>query len=246
MSGFFVGILSSIAFLVLLVIAGSGLLLWRRRRLLDLFRVSKDRGLTIFLSRLEIEQWGSIGFDGQPRSFAGPAVTAREAAAASDLRSIFEYLIPGLESQPGLLKTLFTRDIDVTVEPSPMAVGAIPNDRTMVTVGSPAFNVVSDWVQHALNPRVVFDPNNTSLQSAGHQPVVDPQQGMVQVLWDANLQRRVFYVGGLSEAGTVAALVYLARRWEELRQNLGSQQAYAGLVRIEHGEPVLLSTIHPH
>jgi hypothetical protein len=246
MSGFFVNLLASIAFLMLLVVAGSGVLLWRRRRLLNLFRVSKDRGLTIFLSRLQILQWGSIGFDGQPRSFAGAAVTAGEAAAASVLRSIFEYPIPGLENQPGLLRTLFTRDIDVMVEPAPMTMAAVPNNRTIVTVGSPAFNVVSDWVQHALNPLIVFDPNNSSLQSVGHQPVEDPQHGMVQVLWDANLQRRVVYVGGLSEAGSVAALLYLARKWDELRRNLGSQQTYAGFVQVEQGEPVLLSTIHPH
>jgi hypothetical protein len=144
-----VGILSSLAFLFLLMLLGSGLLLWKRRRLLGLFQVSKNRGLTILLARIEVRQWGSGGFDGHPRSFSGPTVAAGEAAAASALANVFEYLIPGLENQPGLLKTLFTRDVDVAVEPSPMTLAEIPNGRTIVAVGSPAFNIASHWVQLA-------------------------------------------------------------------------------------------------
>ena len=229
---------------VLLLALGGGWFLWRRRRLLRLFGVGKGVGITIFLARLEVLPWGSTGFDGQPRSFTGPVVTANEASAASRLGSIFEYLIPGLENQPGLLKTLFTRDIVVRVEPSPMTAVQIPNQGTIVTVGSPAFNVVSAWVQQALNPLITFDQNNSSLLPFGQQPVIDVSQGMVQVLWDANHARRVFYVGGVSELGTVAAVLYLAKKWEELRTNLGSSQTYAAFVRIQQGEPVLLATIH--
>ena len=206
--------------------------------------MTKDHGITIFLSRLQIVIGGAVDFNGQPRTFSGATVTANEASAAAAFGSIFEYLIPGLESQPGLLKTLFTRDINVTLAPSPRQIAEIPTDHTIVAVGSPGYNCVSLWIQQSLNPLITFDANNTSLQPHGQAPVIDPTQGMVQVLWDANNQRRVFYVGGISEAGTIAALMYLATNWRELRQNLGRRDTYAGLVRIQNGRSVLLSTIH--
>lgn len=237
---------ASFIFLIILVALGGGWFLWRRTRLLDLFKISQKKGLTIYLSRLQIRQGGAVGFDGTPRRFTGPAVTAAEAAASSVLGSIFEYLIPGLESQPGILKTLFTRDISVRVEPSPTNVSSLPNDRTIVAVGSPGFNSVSAWIQNALNPLIRFDGNNSSLLPQGQQPVTDASQGMVQVLWDANHSRRVFYVAGMSEAGTAAALLYLGRKWDELRKNLGKRETYACLVRLQQGEPTLLSTVHPN
>jgi hypothetical protein len=240
------GLAGSVIFSIVTLALGSGWFLLRRRRLLKLFRVSKDCGLTIYLSRLQILQGGAIDFHGTPRSFAGPVVTAAEAGAATVLGSIFEYLIPGLESRSGILKTLFTRDISVSVEPSPAQVSALPSDRTVVAVGSPGYNCVSEWIESALNPLIRFDVNKSSMLPQGLQSVTDPSQGMVQVLWDANHSRRVLYVAGLSEAGTAAALLYLGRKWDELRRNLGNRQTYACFVRLQNGEPTLLSTVHPN
>jgi hypothetical protein len=112
-----------------------------------------------------------------PRSFTGPTVTAAEAAASTVLGSVFEYLIPGLENQPGILKTLFIRDIGIRVEPSPTHIGSLPNDGTIVAVGSPGYNSVSEWIQDALNPLIRFDDNNSSLLLQGQQSVTDASQG---------------------------------------------------------------------
>lgn len=237
------GVVANAIFLGLLVLLGSGWLWWRRRRLLGLFKVSNSTGLTVLLSRLEILPGGAIGFDGMPRSFEGPAVTATEAAAASALGNLFQYLIPGLDTQPGLLKALFVRNVSVLVVPSPLRVGELPNDRTIVAVGSPGYNSVSAWFEQDLNPLIRFSNNHSSLISNGQQPVTDPTQGMVQVLWDANHQRRVFYLAGMSEAGTVAAILYLGHRWDELRRNLGNRQTYACYVRLKRGKPTLLTTV---
>lgn len=237
---------ASVIFFVVLLSLGGGWFLWRRQRLLNFFKVSSKRGITIYLSRLQIILGGATDVNGVRRTFAGPVVTAAEAGASTVLGSVFEYLIPGLENQPGILKTLFTRDISVLVEPSPTSIAALPNDRTIVAVGSPGYNCVSEWTQNALNPLICFDRNNSALLPQGQQPVTDPLQGMVQVLWDANHSRRVFYVAGVSEAGTAAALLYLARKWDELRKNLGGRQTYACLVRMQGGEPRLLATVHPN
>jgi hypothetical protein len=82
-------------FLIIPIVLAGGWFLWRRRRLLNLSSISQKRGLTIYLSRLQIVPSGAVGFDGMPRSFTGPAVTAAEAAASTVLGSVFEYLIPG-------------------------------------------------------------------------------------------------------------------------------------------------------
>ena len=73
---------SLLAFVVILGIGG-GWYLIRRRKLLSLFKVTKDHGITIFLSRLQIVIGGAVDFNGHPHAFSGAAVTANEASAAS-------------------------------------------------------------------------------------------------------------------------------------------------------------------
>jgi hypothetical protein len=237
-------LLASVLFFVLFLLLGSGWYLWRRRALLSLFQVANTKRLIIYLSRVEVVQGGSLGVGGVARSFAGPTVTASEANAAMLLAGIFEYLIPGLESQPGILKTLFTRDISVTVQPSPISVQQIPPEVSIVTVGSPGYNRVSEWAQRQLNPKVAFSPNNNALVTHTGRSLADPDTGMVQVLYDAQNDRRVFYVGGITEAGTQAGLVYLALKWKELKQNMGKQRVFAGLVQLSNGRVRLTETIH--
>ena len=236
--------LASVLFFVLLVGLGGGWYLWRRRALLSLFQVGKSKRLVIYLSRVEVVQGGSVGVGGVVRSFAGPTVTASEASAATLLAGIFEYLIPGLESQPGILKTLFTRDISVFVQPSPILVQQIPQEVPIVTVGSPGYNCVSEWAQRQLNPKVAFSPNNNALVTHTGRSLVDPATGMVQVLYDAHNDRRVFYVGGITEVGTQAGLLYLALKWRDLKQNMGKQRVFAGLVQLSNGQVRLTETIH--
>jgi hypothetical protein len=67
---------------------------------------------------------------------------------------------------------------------------------------------------------------------------------MVQVLYDAQHDRRVFYVGGIAEQGTRAGLIYLALNWRELRKNLGKDRVYAGLVQFSDNGVRLTETIH--
>lgn len=238
------GVLSSAVFLLLLLLLGGGWYLWRRRVLLDLFQVSKSKQLLIYVSRIEVVRGGSVGVDGAVRGFYGPTLTAAEAGAATLLARIFEYIIPGMESQPGLLNTLFTRDICVTVQPCPQSANDIPSDVPVVTVGSPGYNTVSAWAQKALNPKVFFSPNNDALVTHKQRALADPHTGMVQVLYDQQNDRRVFYVGGTTEIGTRAALVYLAVKWRELARNLGRSKVFAGLVRMSNGQPELTETIH--
>lgn len=237
-------LLTNILLPVLLFFLGSSWYLFHHRALRSLFQVGKNKSLIIYLSRIEVLPTGSLGVDGVPRNFAGPAVTASEASAAARLAGIFEYLIPGLESQPGILKRLFIRDISVSVQPSPTSVQQIPRDASIVTVGAPGYNCVSQWAQRQLNPKVVFSPNNDALVTHAGRSLSDPATGMVQVLYDAQNSRRVFYLGGITEVGTLASLLYLALNWRELKKNIGKQEVFAGLVQLSNGRVRLTETIH--
>jgi hypothetical protein len=237
------GILTGLLVPVLLFLLGAGCFLWRRRRLLSLFGVSRSRPLTIYLSRVEVLRGGSRGPDGLPRVFSGPTVTASEANAAAHLAGLFEYLIPGLESQPGLLKTLFTRDIPISVEPSPLSSSDITSEGSIVTVGSPGYNVVSAWAQDRLNPKVMFSDDNGALVTNTGRRIDDPTLGLVQVLYDAQSDRPVFWAAGITEAGTRVALLYLSSKWDELRKRKASQKVFAGLVQASADEIRLVETI---
>ena len=238
------GVLSSALFLLLSFVLGGGWYLLRRRALLDLFQVAKSKRLVIYLSRIQVIRGGSVGVDGEVRNFCGPTVTTAEASAATLLTAIFEYIIPGMESQPGVFKTLFTRDVTVFVQHCPQSARDIPDDVSVVAVGSPGYNTVSAWAQQALNPKISFSPNNDSLVTHKLRALADPATGMVQVLYDQQNDRRVFYVGGTTEAGTQAALLYLALKWRELKRNLGKKRVFAGFVRMSKGQPELTETIH--
>ena len=223
---------------------GGAWLLFRRRHLLRLFRVSHSSGLQIYLSCIHVLSGGSVGLDGRLRSFAGPTVTASEARASALLSGLFEYIIPGLEAQPGILKTLFTRDISVEVLPSPLNIDDLPRRGSIVTVGSPGYNVVSLWDQTSLNPKVLFSPNNDLLITNTGRQINDTTIGMVQILYDSQNQRRVFYLAGLSELGTRTALLYVATKWRDLYKNVGDQEVFCCLVVLRHGEAELTETIH--
>jgi acyl-CoA synthetase (NDP forming) len=207
--------------------------------------VSRKKGLTIYLSHLRIKKGGAIDIDGIDRTFQGSAIAVGEARAASTLGNLFNFLIPGLENQHGILRALSLRDVAVSIEVSPLNESDIPRDQTIVTVGSPGYNLVSKWAENNLNPLIRFDNENSEFKANTMPPVTDLKQGMVQVLWDADNNRRVFYVAGLSEQGTVAALLYLSLKWDDLSSNLGKNYKYACFVRLNNGHPTICSTVHP-
>lgn len=239
-----VNLLSSLVWFIAVAAIGGIYLLIRRRTLLNFFRVSKKNGLIIYLSRINVVQGGSVDLLGQFRNYQGTTVTARECASATILIRLFEYLIPGTPAQSDPLKTLFTRDINVQIEPSPDSIAEAPDGCSIVTVGSPGYNNISAWAQSHLNPKAWFNQNNDAFHTALGRTISDTSLGMVQVLFDAQKGRRVFYAAGLSEAGTCAAVIFLGTRWKELRKLLSDGETYCGFVRMQNGKPHLVETIH--
>ena len=119
----------------------------RRRSLLRFFWINESRRLTIYLSNHRVTPGGSLGTDGQPRSFQGTAVSFAEMLAASRFRDSFNYLLPSLAEKPGLLSRLLISDVRVQLHPSPLEEGLIEHITTIITLGGPAHNLASRYAQ---------------------------------------------------------------------------------------------------
>jgi hypothetical protein len=126
-------------FIALLLIALIGLAIYHitgRRRLLKFFNISRSKNLCLYLSNLSIPSGGSVGVDGVPRSYAGPAIPLYEVHLVPVFQRFFNLLIPGIESMPGFLKSLFLSDVTINVAASPPTQEEVDRNTTLITVGS--------------------------------------------------------------------------------------------------------------
>jgi hypothetical protein len=211
------GVIANVLFFALTILLGwLAFLLFRRRKLLKFFGIGQDKRITVYLSNIRVVRGGSLGTDGKPRAYAGTTVTSGESLQANLFLNLFSYLVPGLSSQPGILKYLSVSDVQVVVQPSPLREEDIDKTSTIVTFGSPGYNVVSEWVQRTLNPRMRFTNDNSAIAVNGLPNITDGQQSFVQRIYDPDSKRWVFYTAGLSELGTIGAAYFLASRWRLL------------------------------
>jgi hypothetical protein len=211
------GIIANAIFFVFILLVGwSAFLLFRRRKLLKFFGIKEQKRITVYLSNIQVMQGGSLGIDGQPRAYAGTTVTFGESLQSNLFLNLFSYLVPGLSSQPEILKYLSVSDVQVVVAPSPSREEDIDKTSTIVTLGSPGYNIVSKWAQLTLNPRMRFTNDNSAIAVNGLPNITDAKQSFVQRLYDPNNKRWVFYTAGLSEIGTIGAAYFLASQWHSL------------------------------
>lgn len=219
------GVIANTIFFVLTVLVGwSAFLLFRRRKLLKFFGIEEHKRITVYLSNIRVTQGGSLGTDGLPRAYSGTTVTFGESLQANLFLNLFSYLVPGLSSQPGILKYLSVSDVQVVVAPSPLREDDIDKTSTIVTLGSPGYNIVSEWVQRSLNPRIRFSNDNSAITVNGLPNIADGRQSFVQRIYDADNKRWVFYTAGLSELGTIGAAYFLASRWRSIFKKFGTDK----------------------
>jgi hypothetical protein len=219
------GVIANTIFFVFTVLVGwSAFLLFRRRGLLKFFAVGENKRITIYLSNIRVVQGGSIGTDGKKRNYSGTTVTLGESTQGNLFLNLFSYLVPGLSSQPGVLKYLSVSDVQVVVSPSPLSVDDIDKTSTIVTLGSPGYNIVSKWVQETLNPRMFFTNDNSAISVKGLPNITDAKQSFIQRIYDSHNKRWVFYTAGLSELGTIGAAYFLASGWRPLFKKFTSEK----------------------
>jgi len=154
----FVNILSDIIFLLILIAFGWLLFLVTQRfKLLRFFGIEKTRRIVIYLSNLRVTPYGAIGVDGKKRSYEGSAGAFGEIHVANRFRNLFNYILPSLSNNPGVLSKLLISDVKVQILQSPLNQGELETSASFVTLGTPAYNVASGFVENHPNSQAQFE-----------------------------------------------------------------------------------------
>jgi len=130
-------------------------MLTRRRRLLKFFGIEASRRIVIYLSNLRVKPFGAIGIDDQERSYEGSTVAFYEMSVAERFRNLFTYILPSLSEKSGVLSKLLISDVQVEIS-SPLEHAQLEASSSFVTLGGPAYNGASDFVEKALHGRARF------------------------------------------------------------------------------------------
>jgi len=229
----FVNLISDAIFLVILILVGSSFyLIARRRKLLKFFSINSTRELIIYLSNIRVVKGGSIGIDGNKRAYYGSTLVFGEAIQANSFSNLFSYLIPGLKNQPGILKYLLVSDIKVTTATSPILMNDIIKNSSIITFGSPGYNLVSEQFEKTLLPPMTFTKDNTAIHISDLPEDINPLHSFIQRRYDQKNERMVFYVAGLSEIGTIGAAYFLSTQWKELYKKYGAMEPFSILISV--------------
>jgi len=218
-------ILSNIATLVIAGLPGGAWYLLRRRRLRAFFGLRRTRRVFIYASRVDVPKWGSRGIDGSPRSFAGIATPDYEAKLIANINGFFGGFTPRILRWQNI-PLLRWADIDVQALASPASKEEIRRDGTVITIGSPAYNLVSRSVEEDFDAPVRFANDNAELATRAGTPVGGTTNGVAQRVVDQTTGQVAFYLAGPSVAGTTAAAKYLLRDWRRLAKQHPSGQFY--------------------
>ena len=208
------GVIANIAFVILTVGIGIIILVIRRRALLRFWGIRKIRKVRIYISHLRIAKGGALDTNGTARSYQGNVVTQLESEMSLLIKSLFFAKVPGRTVQPGWIQALLIPSADVEVQPAPGHSQQIDQEGTVVSLGSPGYNVVSDNIETTCHSPVRFTQDNSAIHLPGNLTIQDPRQSVVVRILDGD--RYWFYAAGLSEGGTAAAAHYLANSWRHL------------------------------
>jgi hypothetical protein len=225
--------------LTILIIAIVGWLIYfftRRARLLAFFGLKGQKRLVLYLSNVKVQQFGSVGVDGQPRSYAGTAIPDNEAVLIPIFQRVFNFVVPGLSEQPGLLKWFLISDVAVEAIASPGNVAQVEKEATFIAVGSPAYNSASLRVEQALNPLARFNGQYSGFSLDQAHETTDLRSGFVQRTIDQVSGQTAFYVAGMSALGTTGAAYFLATRWLYLAKKYKGPTPFCVVLRITEND----------
>lgn len=310
-------LVSDAIFIVIVIVLGWLLLLVSgRRKLLTFFGVKESRRIVIYLSRIGVIEGGAVGIDGKTRSYSGFTGAFGEVQTADLFRKIFNYLLPALADIPDWLKKLLISDVEVEIKPSPTEMDILESAASFITLGSPAYNITSRFVEETLKSQARFElgyrdlsdgedskqilkaiadtgvatastfeleddnkakrvatiapvsdsssatgpaklvwyrENNacnaantldkpaeenvpSAIQLPNVPPITDLYQGFVERIVDAENERSVFYVAGISEFGTQGAAYHLATHWKDLAKKYKKDTSFVVLLCFEQND----------
>jgi hypothetical protein len=146
-------------FIFLLIAIGIGWLFYlitKRFELLRFFGIEKTHRVVIYLSNIRVKKFGSIGIDGKERSYNSPSGAFGEIHVANRFRDLFNFILPSISDNPGILGKLLISDVKVQILQSPLKQGELETSTTLITLGSPAYNIASGFVENYKNSRAKF------------------------------------------------------------------------------------------
>ena len=169
------GILENIVSDLLLIIVGIiGAWVWvrltHRKRLLDFFSVSDIKRLLIYISRIDVKAFGAIGLDKYKMSYEGVSVDYLEMQVGNQIKELFSFFIPKLAEASKSIGSLLLSDINVQVLVSPENESDIDRQAPIITLGSPALNKVSFFVEKQ-QTIVEFKIGKLKKKDLGNYPV---------------------------------------------------------------------------
>jgi hypothetical protein len=223
-TGFLLGVGSSLAAVAVVAAVGWLLHLPRRRRLLAFFGLGNDRRVFIYASRLFVPKGTSLGPDGLPRSFEGVATPDYEAKIMRDIERFFAGFAPRIRWRGAAF--LRWEDIKVETQVSPIAPEDIKRVGTLIAIGSPGYNVASGLVEERFDVPVHFAKDNRELALRVGVPLDSAAFGVVQRVVNQSTGQVAFYLAGPSIPGTTAAARYLVHGWSQLARRHRANQFY--------------------
>lgn len=225
----FSGFLANLAFAIFLI--GIGWLIYyatERRKLLEFFNIAQSKRLIIYLSHLKILKGGSSGIDNLSRAYYGMAVVYNEQTYATKIKERFNYLMPSLGESPSFLSKIVFADIKVSIIPSPLLAPEIESSSSIISFGSPGYNLASADIENNHNSVVRFVNDNCAIQVQGVPIMANPLNGFIQriVSNSTGNKRNLFYVAGLAENGTIGAANYLLKNWKNLNKRYKKDESF--------------------
>lgn len=207
-------LVANVFFIFITLMGGMIILRIRRRALLRFWGIESVKKARIYISHLRIQAGGALDANGTARSYQGSVVTQLEAEMGNLIKSLFVATVPGPAVQPSWAKMLLFISADVEMLPAPLQSQDIDQDGTVIALGSPGYNVVSDHIETTCNSPVCFIQGNAAIQLPGNFVIQNGRQSVIVRLHSGD--RYWFYAAGLSEGGTAAAAFYLAKNWRRL------------------------------
>lgn len=146
--GIFENIVADVLLIILgIVVAWVWVRLTYRKRLQDFFNVGEVKRLLIYISRIDVKAFGAIGVDKYKMSYEGVSVDYQEMQVANQIKELFSFFIPKLAEASKSIGSLLLSDVYVQVLVSPQNESDIDAQSPIITLGSPALNKVSSFVE---------------------------------------------------------------------------------------------------
>jgi len=233
-----VNVVANLIAAAIVVLASSAIVYWgfvrRHRRFLRFFGVTeRNPALSIYVSRLEVQPGGAIGFTATRRGYFGPAIARNEYRAALLVRDALRVRFIGRLPrgiQDWLREQSVTlRDLDPQIDVSPTTVDDIPPDN-LISLGGELYNLVTKhfWTRESVRFYFEKDSNNANVLKVRQPGVTDIEIPRTQLnrelaaLACVRLPERVVIICvGSDSSATYGCVKYLMDKWSILDKQYG-------------------------